>query len=430
LIAALPFELTGAQKRVLAELGGDLRSGSPMQRMLQGDVGAGKTVVALLAAADLVESGVPVAVLAPPEVLAWQWWARARELYGTAGVEVALLTGGQRAAARRHNRKLTEEGTAGLVVGTHAVFQEGVSFAELGMAVVDEQHRFGVFQRARLLAKGQEPHLLAMTATPIPRSLALTIYGDLDLSVLDERPPRGLLQTELLPLSRRAEAWELVREAAQAGERAYVICPRVEGVGNGHAVVETAESLVAGPLQGVRVGIVHGKMDAASKDAAIERFRSGELAVLVGTTVVEVGVDVPEATVMVVLDADRFGLAQLHQLRGRVGRSERGGRCLLVTESGSDKERLRILESTIDGFAIAEADLRLRGPGDLVGARQSGAPAFRLSTSPRFVELLAAARSSARDTASRADYASSEQLAALRAAVEVRLETSSVAEAG
>ena len=426
----LPFDLTSAQRRVLKEIDGDLARAEPMQRMLQGDVGSGKTITALLAAAPLVEAGYQVAVLAPTEVLAWQWFEQAKTLYESVGVEVALLTGGQRAAARRHNRSLVSSGRAGFVIGTHAVFQEGVEFANLGLAVVDEQHRFGVFQRAKLLEKGPQPHLLAMTATPIPRSLALTLFGDLDISVLDERPPRGTVVTEVVePLDQDA-VWASVREAVGRNERAYVICSRVEGPGEGKAAVETAEELAAGALQGVRLGVLHGRMDSAAKDEALQRFREGVIEVLVGTTVVEVGVDVPEATVMVVEDAHRFGLAQLHQLRGRIGRSDLGGQCFLVTDRGPETERLEVLVRTHDGFEIAGEDLLLRGPGDLVGSRQSGAPAFRLSTSPHFLQLLEQARQAARLIASRDDYEVAAELTLLRAAALERLPQSVAATAG
>jgi len=430
LIRSLPFELTGAQQRVLRGMEKDYRQPAPMQRMLQGDVGSGKTVTALLAAASLIEAGHQVAVLAPTEVLAWQWFDRARELYEPAGFEVALLTGGQRAAARRHNRGLAESGRASLVVGTHAVFQDGVEFKALGMAVVDEQHRFGVFQRAKLLDKGPQPHLLAMTATPIPRSLALTMFGDLDISVLDERPPRGEVTTEMVAPHEQAAVWSAIRAAVSRQERAYVICSRIEGKGEGRAVVETAEELVAGPLQGLKVGLLHGRMDSAAKDQALERFREGSIEVLVGTTVVEVGVDVPEATVMVVEDAHRFGLAQLHQLRGRIGRSERGGCCFLVTDRGPETDRLEVLTRSHDGFEIAGEDLRLRGPGDLVGTRQSGAPAFRLSASPRFLKLLEAARAAAKRVGTRPDFDQAEDLEALRLAVVERLDQSVAVTAG
>jgi ATP-dependent DNA helicase RecG len=421
----LPFELSSAQGRALLEIDGDLSGSRPMQRLLQGDVGSGKTVVALLAMGPLIERGLQAAVLAPTEVLAWQWHARAKELYGPFGVDVALLTGGQGGAARKHQRAQVRDGRAGIVVGTHAIFQEGVEFRALALSVVDEQQRFGVFERAQLMEKGPAPHLLAMTATPIPRSLALTIFGDLDVSVIDERPPRGVVDTLLLPAPRRHEAWAMARDAVEAGGRVYVVCPRVDGPAaseGGRAAVPLAEELAAGELAGLRLGVLHGRMDAASKERTLERFRGGEIDVLVGTTVVEVGVDVPEATLMVVEDADRFGLAQLHQLRGRVGRSERGGRCVLLAERREELPRLQVLLSTDDGFRIAEEDLRLRGPGDLVGARQSGAPAFRLCTTPRFVDLLRCAREEAARVAVRADYENALDLGYLRAATAARME--------
>ncbi|MCP4871772.1 MAG: ATP-dependent DNA helicase RecG [Proteobacteria bacterium] len=430
LIKHLPFELTGAQQRVLAELGADLSDPRPMQRLVQGDVGAGKTVVALLAAASIVDRGDQVAVLAPTEVLAWQWYDRARAMYERMGRKVALLTGGQRAAARRHHRGMAADGVASIIVGTHAIFQDAVEFGRLGLAIVDEQHRFGVFQRASLLSKGGEPHLLAMTATPIPRSLALTMFGDLDISTIDERPPRGELTTDLWGLERHNDAWAIVRAAAEADERAYIICPRVEGKGTGHAAVDLAEQLAMGALAGLRLGILHGRMDGSAKDEIIRRFRDGEVQVLVSTTVVEVGVDVPEATAMVIMDAERFGLAQLHQLRGRVGRSTRGGRCVLLAERPDEVERLAILTGSNDGFAIAAEDLRLRGPGDLVGARQSGAPAFSLFTTPRFAELVEITRTAARAVVERDDFEEAEELAPLRRAADERLELGAAAEAG
>ena len=441
---SLSFSLTGAQGRALTEIESDLRGSQPMQRLLQGDVGSGKTVVALLAAASIIDRGDQVAVLAPTEVLAFQWWERANALYEPLGFRVALLTGGQGLAARRYNRELTASGEARLIVGTHAVFQDAVSFACLGLAVVDEQQRFGVLQRASLLGKGPEPHLLAMTATPIPRSLALTIYGDLDSSVLDERPPRGDVTTQVVPGVRRAQAYALLRKAVEEGERAFVICSRVEGPGEGRACVDTAEELAEGFLAGLPLGVLHGRMDPAAKDRAVQRFRDGEIGVLVSTTVVEVGVDVPEATVMVVENADRFGLSQLHQLRGRIGRSERGGQCILLSDR-PETERLQILEQCHDGFEISEQDLRLRGPGDLVGARQAGAPmpptmpppppragapAFRLSTTPRFVALLEDARVAAREVAERDDYREATELASLRLAVDARLADAGAIEAG
>ena len=424
ILQALPFALTAAQRRVLAEIDADLARHRPMLRLLQGDVGSGKTIVTMLAAAAVIEGGRQVAVLAPTDVLAEQWAARARTRFGPEGV--TLLTGSLGAAERRAADAAAAGGTP-LVVGTHALLSQGTAFCDLGLVIVDEQHRFGVFQRARLRAKGPEPHLLAMTATPIPRSLALTIYGDLDASTLEEGPERGPLVTEFVEGARRPEVWNILRRAAQAGGRAFVVCPRVEGPGAGRAAVDTAEELADGPLEGIALGVLHGRMPASAKTAVLDRFRAGAIRVLVTTTVIEVGVDVPEATLVVIEDAHRFGLAQLHQLRGRVGRSERGGRCLLV---GDPHPRLDLLVDCADGFALAEADLALRGPGDLVGARQAGAPAFALCTSPRFVDLLRSARREAAVLAARSDWAEAPELDVLRAAVDARLPRADVLQGG
>ncbi len=432
-VAALPFTLTDAQERVLAEVDADLEaSGRPMQRLVQGDVGCGKTVVGLLAAAPVLEWGGQVAVLAPTEVLARQWLGRAEALYQPLGFEVAWLAGGQRAAERRAALGRVADGRAQLVIGTHALLSEGISFGRLALAVVDEQQRFGVFQRARLLAKGPQPHLLALSATPIPRSLARTLFGDLDLSLLDEGPPRGPRTTEILPSARRRLAWQRVREAAERGDRAYVICPRIEGPAGDvlRSALTTAEELANGPLRGVPLGVLHGGMDVESKEAVIRAFRTGLVRVLVATTVVEVGVDVPEATVMVVENAERFGLSQLHQLRGRVGRSEAGGHCTLLTPAPEEVDRLEVLTRSDDGFAVAEEDLRRRGPGDLVGARQAGQPAFRLALTPRFAELLEAARMAAAALVARPDFETAPDLKPLRAAAAARLEESRAVEAG
>lgn len=432
-VAALPFTLTDAQERVLAEIDVDLaRSGMPMQRLVQGDVGAGKTAVGLLAAAPILERGGQVAVLAPTEILARQWLVRARSLYRPLGFAVEWLAGGQGAPERRDAEDRIASGKAALVVGTHAVFSDQVEFARLALAVVDEQQRFGVFQRVRLLAKGPQPHLLALSATPIPRSLARTLFGDLDLSVLDERPHRGERVTTLLPSARRRVAFDAVGEAVERGERAYVVCPRIQGPSGDvlRSAVATAEELANGPLRGVPLGLVHGAMDAAGKEAALAAFRAGRIQVLVGTSVLEVGLDVPEATVMVVENAERFGLSQLHQLRGRVGRSDRGGTCFLLTPSPEDASRLAVLARTDDGFEVAEEDLRQRGPGDVVGARQAGRPAFRLALTPRFFELLEVARDEAARRVADPAFEDDDGFAELRAAAEARLEASRAVEAG
>jgi len=422
----LPFALTGAQERALAALRREIAKPRPMQRLLQGDVGSGKTVVGLLTAAAVVDRGGQVAVLAPTEVLAAQWAARARGLFEAAGVRVSFLSGSLPAAGRRAALQSVASGDAAVMVGTHAVAEASVEFADLRLVIVDEQQRFGVFQRSRLLQKGRAPHLLAMTATPIPRTLALTLFGDLDLTVLDERPARGRIATEIVGARSRGRAYEAVAQAVAAGGRAYVVCPRVEGRGSGRSVVDTAEELAMGPLRGARLGVLHGRMDGPSKEAAIAAFRDGRIEVLVATTVVEVGVDVPEATTIVVEAAERFGLAQLHQLRGRVGRGGADGRCFLVPGTDGPHPRLDVIASTDDGFRVAQADLALRGPGDLVGARQAGAPAFRLSLSPRFGAIQRAAHAAAEDVARRPDWDDAHELEALREAVAVRIRTPDV----
>ena len=424
--AALPFVLTGAQRRILSAIDGDLTTpGRPMQRLVQGDVGAGKTVVGLLAATPILARGGQVAILAPTEVLAQQWLRRAETLFHPLGVPCGWLVGAQDARTRAEISTQVAAGDVRIVVGTHALLQEGVSFARLALVIVDEQQRFGVFQRAALLDKGPQPHLLALTATPIPRSLARTLYGDLDLSMLDERPPRGPMTTELLPSARRRQAWARARRAAEAGERVFVVCPRVEEATDGlRSVLQTAEELANGDLAGVPLGVLHGRMRGTDTQRVLDLFAAGTIRVLVTSTVIEVGIDVPEATLMIVENAERFGLAQLHQLRGRVGRGPRGGHCVLLTAAPDATPRLAVLVATTDGFAIAEADLRGRGPGDLVGARQAGRPAFRLTTSPRFLDLLRTAREAADAIVGRPDYGTDPELEELRAAAEVRIDAS------
>ena len=432
-IAALPFTLTGAQERVLTEIDADLSvRGRPMQRMVQGDVGAGKTVLGLLAAAPVLERGGQVAILAPTELLARQWLHEARRLYVPLGFSVGWLAGDQSASERSAALADVASGRDSLIVGTHALVQDAVSFARLGLAVVDEQQRFGVFQRARLLSKGPQPHLLALSATPIPRSLARTLFGDLDISLLDETPPRGPRTTLILPSARRRLAWDLVAAAVDRGERAFVVCPRIDGPAGDvlRSAVATAEELANGPLAGVRLGLIHGAMPSSAKEAALRAFRDGELSVLVGTTVLEVGLDVPEATVMVVENAERFGLSQLHQLRGRVGRGLAPGHCVLLTPAPDDAQRLAILASSEDGFAVAEADLAQRGPGDLVGAKQAGRPAFALAATPRMHDLLDAARRAARRTLNNPRFTTGTEFAELREAAAAQLEASRAIEAG
>ena len=397
---ALPFTLTRGQRAIGEELTHELAGAHPMHRLLQGEVGSGKTLVALRAMLQVVDSGGQAALLAPTEVLAQQHARSITALLGplaAAGelgaadhsTRVTLLTGSLTAGARRQALALTLSGEAGIVVGTHSLLSEGVAFADLGLVIVDEQHRFGVEQRDAMRAKGAAPHLLVMTATPIPRTVAMTIFGDLDVSVLAELPVgRAEIKTHVVPLNDRPQwretVWARVRDAVSAGRQAFVVCPRIGGdepapsAPGGHrppvAVVELLPVLAAGPLRGLRVEALHGRMAAEDKDDVMRRFTAGEIEVLVATTVIEVGVDVPNATVMVVMDPERFGVSQLHQLRGRIGRGEHGGLCLLVTEAfpGSGMDRLVAVAATNDGFVLSEVDLAQRREGDVLGTEQSG----------------------------------------------------------
>jgi ATP-dependent DNA helicase RecG len=400
----LPFRLTGAQERAAAEIADDLARPHPMRRLLQGDVGSGKTLVALLAALTVIEAGRQVALMAPTELLAEQHLETVRPLVAPLGIEPALLTGAVKGAARRRALAGLAAGRVALAVGTHALIQEGVSFARLGLAIVDEQHRFGVLQRAALQRHGDEGgaiDVLVMSATPIPRTLALTLYGDLAVSTLDELPPgRTPIATALVREARRDQAYARIRAEVAAGHQAYIVYPLVEESEKSalRAATTMARELGEGPLRGLRLGLVHGRMKADAKDAVMRRFKAGEFDVLVSTTVIEVGIDVPNATVIAIEHAERFGLAQLHQLRGRVGRGRAPGHCFLLVPDwvGADSwQRLTALERSTDGFAIAEADLALRGPGDFLGTRQAGLPAFRVANLLRDTALLRAARDEA-----------------------------------
>ena len=390
----LPFKLTNGQRTALKEIVDDLQRPQPMNRLLQGDVGAGKTIVALLAAVVAMENGLQVAFMAPTEILAEQHYLNISRLLQASRFRVALLTGSTTAAARREQLAEVEAGTIPLVVGTHALVQGDVTFKSLGLVVIDEQHRFGVMQRATLRSKGLHPDVLVMTATPIPRTLALTVYGDLDVSVIHDVPPGRLPITTLAkPESRRDEVHEFVRKQLDAGRQAYVIYPLVEESAkvDVKAATEMADHLAADVFPAYRVGLLHGRMKADGKDRVMKAFASGELHMLVSTTVVEVGVDVPNASVMIVEHAERFGLSQLHQLRGRVGRDRHQSYCFLLYQSPlSDeaRERLHAMTETTDGFDIAERDLRLRGPGDFFGTRQAGVPTFRMVDLIRDREIL------------------------------------------
>lgn len=396
----LPFELTAAQQRVVQQITADMASPRPMNRLLQGDVGSGKTVVAACAIAAAVEAGYQAAVMAPTEILAEQHHRVFRNLLEPFGVRVSLLIGSLSAAERQAAYQAVATGQSHVAIGTHALIQEGVAFGNLGLVVIDEQHRFGVVQRASLRAKGVNPDVLVMTATPIPRTLALTVYGDLDVSIIDEMPPgRRPVRTHWKRAGDRQKVYEGIRRLVSEGRQAYIVCPLVEESEKlaAQAATDLAERLQREVFPDLKVGLLHGQMRPAEKDAAMDDFRAGRTHVLVTTTVIEVGVDVPNASVMVVEDAERFGLAQLHQLRGRVGRGEHQSYCVLLGDARTPEgeARLQVMASTTDGFRIAEEDLHLRGPGEFYGTRQSGLPSLRIANIVRDLGVLEQAREDA-----------------------------------
>ena len=419
-VASLPYSLTSAQERALEEIWKDMASPARMLRLLQGDVGSGKTIVAFLAMLNAVESGAQAALMAPTEILAQQHGDVLTPLCAELGIRLALLTGREKGKFRRETLADLEAGDIDILVGTHAIFQEGVTFSDLAFAVIDEQHRFGVHQRLALTAKaaGARANLLVMTATPIPRTLTMTAYGDMDVSQLDEKPPGRIpVDTRAMPLERLDEVVQAVRRAVDDGDRVYWVCPLVEESDVIDIAAAEARYAALAENLGNDVALLHGRMKSAEKDAHMSRFAGGEISVLVATTVIEVGVDVPEATIMVVEHAERFGLAQLHQLRGRVGRGDRQGRCLLLYAAplgDTARARIRIMRETDDGFRIAEEDLRLRGAGEVLGTRQSGLPDFRLADVGAHEELMLAARDDAKLVLERDPDLSSDRGQALR----------------
>ncbi|RPH90915.1 MAG: ATP-dependent DNA helicase RecG, partial [Calditrichaeota bacterium] len=401
LLASLPFELTDAQKRVLSEIRVDLKSVRVMNRLLQGDVGSGKTIVALIVMTIAVENGYQAALMAPTEILAEQHFLTLHHRLERLGIHPVLLTGGLKKKERETTLAEIASAKAQIVIGTHALIQESVEFSRLGLIVIDEQHRFGVLQRATLREKGMNPDLLVMTATPIPRTLSMTVYGDLDVSILNQSPVgRKPIITSWRPSSGRRKIYEFVRRQAAAGDQAYIVFPLVEESEKSDlkAAIESYEIMRSTFFKDFSLGLIHGRMTAAEKESIMNAFKAGETHILVSTTVIEVGVDVPNAAVMVVEHAERFGLTQLHQLRGRVGRGEKQSYCILVAYGAlSDKtrQRLDIMVETTDGFKIAEKDLELRGPGDYLGTKQSGLPEFVIADVVYDRELLIEARAEA-----------------------------------
>ncbi len=399
----LPFELTSAQRRVLSEIKSDMMAPHPMNRLIQGDVGCGKTLVALMASLIAVENGYQVAIMAPTEILAEQHWHTIHNWCSLMDIDVVLITAGLKGKAKKDSLERVSSGSAQIVIGTHAVIQEKVEFARLGLGIIDEQHRFGVLQRGILKKKGENPDILVMTATPIPRTLAMTLFGDLSLSVIDELPPgRASVQTQIYFESRRSQVYDMIRAEAAQKRQVYIIYPLVEETEKTDlkAAAQMAEHLGEVVFPSLRVGLLHGRMSPDEKEAVMALFKQNELDILVSTTVIEVGIDVPNATLMIIEHAERFGLSQLHQLRGRVGRGNASSRCILLTAgrlSEDGEKRLKVIESTNDGFRIAEADLEIRGPGDFLGTRQAGMPDFRVANILRDGAILEQARQAAFD---------------------------------
>lgn len=416
--AGLPFTPTGAQLHAIEQGCEDLRRGVPMNRLVQGDVGSGKTVVAAALCYTAAKNGLQSAVMAPTEILAEQHFHTFEKLLASCGVRVGLLTGSMTAAQKKSVRRQAAQGELDVLVGTHALVQQDTVFGSLGLVVTDEQHRFGVAQRAALAGKGGNPHVLVMSATPIPRTLALILYGDLDVSVIDELPPgRRQVKTYAVGSDKRERMFRFIRSFLEQGRQAYVVCPLVEEGVSELASAEKYAAEVAGRyLSGYRIGILHGRLASSEKEAVMRAFSAGEIDLLVATTVIEVGVDVPNAAAMVIENAERFGLSQLHQLRGRVGRGNYESVCILVTDARNPqaKRRCQVMCATGDGFLIAKEDLRLRGPGDFFGSKQHGLPALKIADMLEDTALLAEAQSEAQDILRRSPDLEDQQFAGLR----------------
>lgn len=427
--AALPFTLTGAQSRAIDEILSDMSSGRPMSRLVQGDVGSGKTMVAAAAAYAVAMNGRQAAFMAPTEILAEQHYKSLGELLAPLGIRVGLLTAGMGAKARRETQEQLRSGEVGLVIGTHALISQSVEFSDLALIIADEQHRFGVQQRAALTDKGDTPHVLVMSATPIPRTLALIVYGDLDVSVINELPPgRQKVDTFLVGESMRQRIYNFIRRLVGEGRQVFIVCPAVEETEEQpdglKSVKEYARELQEKIFPDLRVALVHGKLRAKEKNEVMGSFAAGDIDILVATTVIEVGVDVPNAALMVVENADRFGLSQLHQLRGRVGRGQHKSYCVLFEGAGGDTatQRLRALCRTNDGFKLAEADLAIRGPGDFFGSRQSGLPDMQIASFISDMEMLKTAQTAATELLAADPELSLPENAVLRESVDRLLE--------
>ena len=396
----LPFRLTGAQRRAIAESIADMAGDSPMNRLIQGDVGSGKTAVAAALCWAVIQTGAQAALMAPTEILAAQHYQSLSQLLEPAHIPVALLTGSVKAAEKKKIYQALADGRIQLVIGTHALLGDQVEFQNLGLVITDEQHRFGVNQRSALAQKGTSPHLLVMSATPIPRTLALMIYGDLDISILDELPPgRQKIETYLIDPAKRQRAFGYIQKHLDQGRQAYLICPLIEEDDSGLESVEEYAALVRRSFPATPVGVLHGKLKAQEKEAVMDAFSRGETKLLVSTTVVEVGVDVPNAVIMLIENAERYGLSQLHQLRGRVGRGQYQSTCILVTPAQNQEtlKRLKLFRDTSDGFQIADADLKLRGPGDFFGSRQHGLPQLKIADLSGDLEVLRQAQACAKE---------------------------------